>query len=78
MQDGLVLAKLISEAITLAEGIRAGTKYDIPKILKVYEEMQERGKKAVLESREVAENSKQLGETERNLVQAMNFMKHDA
>lgn len=55
MQDGLNLARIISQAIAGSEGVRAEAKPDVPKTLKIYEEeMLERGKKAVLSSREAA------------------------
>ena len=80
MQDGLALAKRISEVIALSEGIRVGAKFDIPRLLKSYEEeMQERGKRAVLESREAAVSSSKMGTDgiyeKRNAAHATNYMK---
>lgn len=56
MQDGLNLARIISQAIAISEGVGTGPKLNVSKTLKVYEEeMLERSKEAVLSSREAAE-----------------------
>ncbi|KAL9120923.1 MAG: hypothetical protein Q9187_002520 [Circinaria calcarea] len=55
MQDGLNLARAISQAAANSEGMGAGARLDVPKTLKLYEEeMLERSKAAVLSSREAA------------------------
>ena len=59
MQDGLNLARTISQAITVSEGVGAEPKLDVPKTLKICEEeMLERCKAAVLSSREAAKVGK--------------------